>query len=101
MKILVFDIGGTAIKYGSCVDDRLMDIGEVPTQAHKGGRHIVDTLISLIGQESGYEAIGISSSGQVNADTGSIIYANSNIPEDVSGGYDAPLCKYRNNLYPP
>ena len=80
MKILVFDIGGTAIKYGCCIDEQLENVREIPTEAYKGGRHIVDTLILLIEQESGYDAIGISSSGQVNAETGAIIYANSNIP---------------------
>ena len=83
MKILVFDIGGTAIKYGSCVDGCLMDVKEVPTEAHKGGRHIMDTLISLVGKENGYDAIGVSSSGQVHAEKGHIIYANSNIPGDT------------------
>lgn len=81
MKILVFDIGGTSIKHGICVDHQLVRSGETPTNARLGGRHIMNTIISLIEQESGYDAIGISTAGQVNADTGSIIYANSNIPD--------------------
>lgn len=80
MKILVFDIGGTSIKYGSCIDDVLQDIFETPTNAKLGGQHIVDTLIELIEKESDYDAIGISTAGQVNADEGYIIYANQNIP---------------------
>lgn len=80
MKILVFDVGGTSIKYGSCVDDALQEIYETPTNAMLGGHHIVDTLIELIEKESGYDAIGISTAGQVNADEGYIIYANQNIP---------------------
>lgn len=80
MKILVFDIGGTSIKYGVCVDNRLTEVHETPTEAKKGGRHIVNTLISLIEQQSGYDAIGISTAGQVNAREGYIIYANENIP---------------------
>lgn len=80
MKILVFDIGGTSIKYGSCEDGRLGVTAETPTNAASGGRHIMDTVISLIRQENGFEAIGISTAGQVNSDTGSIIYANNNIP---------------------
>lgn len=80
MKILVFDIGGTSIKYGSCVDDVLQEIFETPTNAKLGGQHIIDTLISLIEKESDYDAIGISTAGQVNADEGYIIYANQNIP---------------------
>jgi len=80
MKILVFDIGGTAIKHGVCIDDELVTISETPTNAKLGGRHIVDTIISLIEKEDGYDAIGISTAGQVNASEGYIIYANSNIP---------------------
>ena len=33
MKILVFDIGGTSIKYGVCIDDQLQDVKETPTNA--------------------------------------------------------------------
>jgi len=80
MKILVFDIGGTSIKHGYCVDNTLVEVHETPTDAKKGGRHVIDTVISLIKEQDGYDAIGISTAGQVNAEKGSIIYANSNIP---------------------
>lgn len=80
MKILVFDIGGTSIKYGFCLDGTLMEVNEIPTEAKKGGRHIVDTLCRLIREQSDYDAIGISTAGQVNAQDGCIIYANENIP---------------------
>ena len=80
MKILVFDIGGTSIKHGICVDNQLQNVQETPTKAHLGGRHIVETLISLIKEQSGYDAIGISTAGQVNSKEGYIIYANQNIP---------------------
>ena len=80
MKILVFDIGGTSIKYGVCTDHVLGQVQEVPTQAQLGGRHILDKVTALIEQESEYDAIGISTAGQVNADKGYIIYANENIP---------------------
>lgn len=80
MKILVFDIGGTSIKYGYCIDNTLQEIRETPTNAKNGGRHVIDTIISLIKEQAGYDAIGISTAGQVNSEKGSIIYANSNIP---------------------
>lgn len=80
MKILVFDIGGTAIKHGICIDDELTNVSETPTNAKLGGEHILNTIISLIEKESDYDAIGISTAGQVNAEEGYIIYANSNIP---------------------
>ncbi len=80
MKNLVFDIGGTSIKCGVCQDNHLTDTKEVPTHAQKGGKHILETVISMIQNHSGYDAIGISTAGQVDAKDGYIIYANQNIP---------------------
>ena len=77
---MCFDIGGTSIKYGTCIDHSLQEVKEIPTEAKKGGEHILSTLISLISKESGYDAIGISTAGQVHAGDGYIIYANQNIP---------------------
>ena len=80
MKILVFDIGGTAIKYGICQDGHLEETKECPTEAFKGGPHILNTVCSLAEQYLPFDAIGISTAGQVNPEDGYIIYANSNIP---------------------
>lgn len=80
MKILVFDVGGTSIKHGICINDELTAVSETPTNAKLGGRHIMDVLFELVGKEEGFDAIGISTAGQVNASDGSIKYANSNIP---------------------
>lgn len=80
MKILVFDIGGTFLKYGVCTEDSLECTGEVPTEAYKGGRHVLDLVISLIERSQDYDAIGISTTGQVDSDNGSICYANQNVP---------------------
>lgn len=84
MKNLVFDIGGTAIKYGICEDDQLIHVNEVPTNAMMGGRHVMDTLKGLIhtlSEKTTFDAIGVSTAGQVDAANGSIIYANPNIPD--------------------
>lgn len=81
MKILVFDIGGTSIKHSVCEENKLAEVHETPTNAQLGGRHIMDIIIDLIQKESDYDAIGISTAGQVNSEDGSIIYANSNIPD--------------------
>lgn len=80
MRNLVFDIGGTSIKYGVCQDNRLTDTKELPTYAKKGGAYILETVISLIQARSDYDAIGISTAGQVHAREGYIIYANQNVP---------------------
>lgn len=84
MKNLVFDIGGTAIKYSVCENDQLLHINEIPTNAMRGGRHVMDTLTGLITSmkaQNDFDAIGICTAGQVNAEEGSIIYANSNLPD--------------------
>ena len=80
MKILVCDIGGTAIIYGICESGKLLSINECPTEAYKGGPHILQTICSLAEHSLPFDAIGISTAGQVNPQEGSIIYANSNIP---------------------
>lgn len=81
MKILVFDIGGTAIKYGICQNGKLLETNECPTEAYKGGPHILQTICELAEHSLPFDAIGISTAGQVNPQEGSIIYANSNIPD--------------------
>ncbi len=70
MKILVFDIGGTAIKYGICQDGHLMETSECPTEAYKGGPHILETICTLAEQSLPFDAIGISTAGQVNPEEG-------------------------------
>lgn len=80
MKILVFDIGGTAIKYGLCEDGVLLESREHPTEAFKGGPHVLETVCRLAEEFDGFEAIGISTTGQVNSEEGFITYANSNVP---------------------
>lgn len=81
MKSIVFDIGGTSVKYGVCVDGKLRETHEAPTNAMLGGRHILELVKSISFTEAGFDAIGISTAGQVDAKNGSIIYANSNIPD--------------------
>lgn len=49
MKILAFDIGGTAIKYSICEDDKLLNVNEIPTNAMMGARHVMPSLSSCPG----------------------------------------------------
>ena len=51
------------------------------TEAYKGGPHILETICTLAEQSLPFDAIGISTAGQVNPEEGYIIYANSNIPD--------------------
>ena len=78
-KYILFDIGGTNIKmatYEGC----LSDVKEYPTEAKLGADKLGEKIINLVSSESNYDAIGISTAGQVNAKEGYIIYANENMP---------------------
>ena len=82
MNILAIDIGGTSIKM-CMVDEKgiATAFNEIDSEAKKGGSHLVEHLMNAIGEKySGFDAIGISTAGQVNSDDGSIIYANENFP---------------------
>lgn len=82
MKILAVDIGGTSIKL--CISDEKGNIElfkEYDTESKKGGKHLVKKLITIISEYKGFEAIGISTAGQVDSDEGYIIFANENIPD--------------------
>ena len=101
MKILVFDIGGTAIKYGICKDGELIFTSEFPTEAHKGGPHILDTIkrvcwetiesVNNSNPREVFDAIGISTAGQVDSENGIITFANSNIPDYTGINYRSEL----------
>lgn len=81
MKILTFDIGGTAIKYGICNDDfELIEKHSVPTEAKLGGQHIIEKVIEIIESFSDIDRIAISTAGQVDSQNGIVVYSTDNIP---------------------
>ncbi len=81
MSILALDIGGTAIKSGLLEEDgSILLSAEHPSDAHKGGPFLMERIYEIIGLYSGYTKIGISTAGQVDAENGTIIFANQNIP---------------------
>lgn len=83
MGIMVLDIGGTAMKSAVYENGSLSDIRETPTEALRGGAHVVERAKSVIAdyqKSHTFDKIGISTAGQVNPTDGSIIYANENIP---------------------
>lgn len=83
MNILAADIGGTNTKMGIC-DERghIEDYCEYATESHLGGPHVMERLMANLAvyPPSRYDAIAISTAGQVNAEEGFIIHANENIP---------------------
>ena len=81
MKILAFDIGGTEIKYGFCDENfNLSEKNSVPTNAHEGGKRIIERIVEIIKNLGGADRIGISTAGQVNSKKGEIIFATDTLP---------------------
>lgn len=81
MKILAFDIGGTEIKYAFCDENfNLTESNSIPTNAHEGGKRIIERVVEIIKGCEGVDRIGISTAGQVNSVKGEIVYATDSIP---------------------
>ena len=83
MKIAAIDIGGTAIKYclynNQCTFDKKI-VHEVPTNAKLGGSAVIETVKKILTSMNDFNVIAVSTAGQVNPVSGSIIYATDNIP---------------------
>lgn len=81
MNILALDIGGTSIKVAMITEDGvILDSSEYPSEGKMGGAHILNKACQIISLHSDYERIGISTTGQVDSNTGTIIFANENVP---------------------
>jgi len=84
LKIAALDIGGTAIKYYLYNNqyDLIKDhVFETPTNAHLGGKALMEKVRTILNSMGEFDAIAISSAGQVDPVAGSIIYATDNIPQ--------------------
>lgn len=80
MRIAVVDIGGTSIKSGIWEDGRITESRETDTNAKKGGPYVMRTVLEILKNYQNFQAVGISTAGQVDTDKGLILYANDNIP---------------------
>lgn len=81
MDVISVDIGGTSIKVGRFGRDGCLKSDHtVLFDAKQGGKALLRKVIEIIGSESEYDAIGVSSAGQIDVGTGRIIYATDNIP---------------------
>lgn len=95
MNTLVFDIGGTAVKYGM-VDENfgIVFSDEMPTNAFYGAPAVVKSLLKKAKEYEGqFDAIGISTAGQIDYETGVVLYGSDNIPGftgiDLRGIFEA------------
>lgn len=95
MRIGALDIGGTNIKACVFTDGVAGPLRETPTLAKEPG--FLDRAAELLASLGKFDAIGVSTAGQVDPDTGVIRYANENIPgytgTDVKGFFESRLGK--------
>lgn len=80
MRIAVVDIGGTNIKSGMWEDDVVKEVHETDTEAMRGGAHVMQKVLGILEGCRDFQAVGISTAGQVDTRQGTILYANENIP---------------------
>ena len=78
--IAALDIGGTSIKSGMWDGKQVLQKREQDTNAKLGGSYVMERAKEILHQYQGFDAIGISTAGQVNPEKGCISYANENIP---------------------
>ena len=99
MRIAVVDIGGTNIKSGMWENDEIKEVRETATNAKLGGAHVMNTVLEILREFKDFQAVGISTAGQVDSDKGMILYANDNIPgytgtkikEIIEGEFHVPV----------
>ena len=79
--VLALDIGGTAIK-SALIDacGHLTAFAETPSDGLEGAGPLLSRLTTLVSQYDGFDAIAVSTAGQVDRRTGTIAYGNANIP---------------------
>lgn len=78
--IAALDIGGTSVKSGMWDGKQILQEREQDTNARLGGSCVMERAKEILHQYQGFDAIGISTAGQVNPEKGCISYANENIP---------------------
>lgn len=95
MKIMVFDVGGTAIKFG-IVDENFEFLfsDEMPTNATEGGGNgVMNALDGKLSEYAGqYDAVGVSTAGQIDFEKGMVVGGTGNIPNyigsDIKGTFE-------------
>lgn len=94
MKIGVLDIGGTMIKAGVYTDGSLTQVSETPTNSLLGGPAVLNEAIRVLASLGKFDRIGISTTGQVNTDKGTIKYANPNVPDYIGTDFRGVLSSH-------
>lgn len=81
VRVAALDIGGTNIKACLFENGVLVRQDECKTPAREGGMHVLERAASLITTYAPFDAVGVSTAGQVTPHTGVIRYANQNLPK--------------------
>ncbi len=81
MRIAVLDIGGTVIKSGIWDGNKLTFFDESRTRASEGGAALMQSVAGILQDLRPFDAIGVATAGQVDAEKGRIVYANPNLPD--------------------
>lgn len=91
-RVAALDIGGTNIKGCLFQDGEPTESREIPTEAFKGAADMLERAANFLETFLPFDAIGISTAGQVDPENGTIRYANDNIPGytgmDVKGFFE-------------
>ena len=94
-RIAALDIGGTRIKACLFDNERVLFRAEADTPATLGPDSVLNTAAALIEKWLPFDAVGISTAGQVDVSTGIIRYANENLPSytgtDVKSYFETHL----------
>lgn len=82
MRIAALDIGGTSIKSGiwDGTEKEIQEFREKDTNAKQGGLYVMERAKEILKTYGSFDAVGVSTAGQVNPQEGCIRYANENIP---------------------
>jgi len=81
MNIVGVDIGGTSIKMGLIdAEGNIKKFHEYATESEKGGPYVIERLIEEIGKFENFEAIGVSTLGQIDRERGVYVEEAANIP---------------------
>ena len=99
MRVLCFDIGGTAIKYALIENYNLKDvkINKMPTRKEKDKNYILRDILDVIESYDNLDCIGISTAGVVDSEKGEIIFSGPTIPGYIGTNFKKAI-KERFNL---
>lgn len=81
MKVLALDVGGTAIKSALFEQERILVKTELPSDGGLGKKALLERIRQSVSCYKAFDAIGISTAGQVDSRTGIITGASDNIPD--------------------